>query len=115
MVSRHLPDLTLYDIDLPAGLHLPDSSHSTVIGSGIKSEVPPHRDRRFGTPVTMGWRGGVRGGNINSYFPPGTKNIIDPPAGEKEAKLAQKLGQLQPFIAVFPHECMGQLASFGPT
>ena len=27
---------------------------------------------------------------------------------------AQKLGQLQPFIAVFAQECMGQLASFGP-
>jgi hypothetical protein len=27
----------------------------------------------------------------------------------------RKLAQLQPFIAVFPHECMGQLASFGPT
>ena len=34
---------------------------------------------------------------------------------EKDAKLAQKLGQLQPFIVVFPQECMGQLASFGPT
>jgi hypothetical protein len=34
---------------------------------------------------------------------------------EKDAKLAQKLGQLQPFAAVFPQECMGQLASFGPT
>jgi hypothetical protein len=34
---------------------------------------------------------------------------------EKGAKLAQNLGQLQPFIAVFPQECMGQLASFGPT
>jgi hypothetical protein len=34
---------------------------------------------------------------------------------EKDAKLAQKLGQLQPFIAVLPLECMGQLASFGPT
>ena len=34
---------------------------------------------------------------------------------EKDAKLAQKLGQLQPFIAMFPRECMGQLASFGPT
>jgi hypothetical protein len=29
--------------------------------------------------------------------------------------LAQMLGQLQPFIAVLPQECMGQLASFGPT
>ena len=25
------------------------------------------------------------------------------------------LGQLQPFITVFSQECMGQLASFGPT
>ena len=33
----------------------------------------------------------------------------------KTPKLAQKLGQLQPFSAVFPQECMGQLASFGPT
>jgi hypothetical protein len=28
--------------------------------------------------------------------------------------LAQKLGQLQPFVAVFLQECMGQLVSFGP-
>jgi hypothetical protein len=34
---------------------------------------------------------------------------------EKDAELAQKLGQLQPFLAVFPQECMGQLAPFGPT
>ena len=34
---------------------------------------------------------------------------------EKDTKLAQKLIQLQPFIAVFQQECMGQLASFGPT
>ena len=33
--------------------------------------------------------------------------------GEKAAKLAQKLDQLQPFIAVFPQECMGQLALLG--
>ena len=36
------------------------------------------------------------------------------PPSEKDANLAQNLGQLQPFIAVFPQECMGQLASFGP-
>jgi hypothetical protein len=36
-------------------------------------------------------------------------------ADEKAAKLAQKLGQLQPFVAVSLQECMGQLASFGPT
>jgi hypothetical protein len=36
-------------------------------------------------------------------------------AGEKDAELAQKLVQLQPFLAVFPQECEGQLASSGPT
>ena len=34
---------------------------------------------------------------------------------EKDAKLAQKLGQLSSFMAVFPQKCMGQLVSFGPT
>jgi hypothetical protein len=34
---------------------------------------------------------------------------------EGDAVSAQKLGQLQPFIAVFPQECAGQLASSGPT
>ena len=34
---------------------------------------------------------------------------------EKDAKLAQKLGQLQPFIAVFLQECTGYLAYFGST
>jgi hypothetical protein len=31
----------------------------------------------------------------------------DKSTSEKDARLAQKLGQLQPFIAVFPQECMG--------
>jgi hypothetical protein len=39
----------------------------------------------------------------------------DPPSGEKDAELAQKLGQRRPFIAVFPPECRGQLASSGLT
>jgi hypothetical protein len=34
---------------------------------------------------------------------------------EKDAVSAQKSGQLQPFIAVISLECMGRLASFGPT
>ena len=34
---------------------------------------------------------------------------------EKDAKLDHKLDQLQPFIAASPQECVGQLASFGPT
>ena len=35
-------------------------------------------------------------------------------SSEKDANLAQKLGQLQPFIAISSHECLGQLASVGP-
>jgi hypothetical protein len=34
---------------------------------------------------------------------------------EKDATLAQKLSQLQPFMDVVLLECMGQLASFWPT
>jgi hypothetical protein len=34
---------------------------------------------------------------------------------KKDAKLAQKLGELLPFLAVFPQERMGQLVSSGPT
>ena len=35
--------------------------------------------------------------------------------GEKDATLAQKLSQLQPFMDVFLLECTGQLAYFGAT
>jgi hypothetical protein len=37
-----------------------------------------------------------------------------PTASEKNAKLAQMLGQPQPFLAVLSLECVGQLASLGP-
>ena len=33
---------------------------------------------------------------------------------ENDANLAQQLAQLQPFIAAFSQERMGQLPSFGP-
>jgi hypothetical protein len=33
--------------------------------------------------------------------------------GAIDAVSAQKLAQLQPFIALFPQECTGQLASLG--
>jgi hypothetical protein len=35
--------------------------------------------------------------------------------GEEDAELVRKLGQLQPFLAAFRPECVGQPASFGPT
>jgi hypothetical protein len=34
-------------------------------------------------------------------------------AGEKDAELGQRLGQLQPFIAVSSWKCVGQLVPFG--
>jgi hypothetical protein len=34
---------------------------------------------------------------------------------EKDTKLAQKMGQFRPLIAVLPQRCTGQLASVGPT
>jgi hypothetical protein len=58
------------------------------------------------------------GGSTPGRAAPPTRTRRSPPPaaahlpGEKDAKLAQKLGQLQPFRAVFPQECMGQLASF---
>jgi hypothetical protein len=34
---------------------------------------------------------------------------------EAMAQAIAKVSQLQPFIAVFPQECMGQLTCVGPT
>jgi hypothetical protein len=45
----------------------------------------------------------------------GQSSLREADPAEKDAKLAQKLGQLQPLIAVLAPECAGQLASFGPT
>jgi hypothetical protein len=44
---------------------------------------------------------------VKKFSLPGEKDI--------DAKLVQNLGQLQPFIGVFPQECMGQLGYFGST
>jgi hypothetical protein len=51
---------------------------------------------------------------VDGYYP--MCEVKRPHANQvRKPKLAQKLGRLQPFIAVFPQECMGQLACFGPT
>ena len=52
---------------------------------------------------------------IERLAPSWTGTSGEAPSGEKDAMLAQKLGQLQPLTAVFLPECMGQLASSGPT
>jgi hypothetical protein len=61
--------------------------------------------------MTHGYAGGKLDGDISGHT---AREQLDC-KGEKDAKLAQKLGQLQPFIAVFSRENMCQLASFGPT
>jgi hypothetical protein len=58
------------------------------------------------------------GGEVCQNHPDCPKGQVHATAGDitqVRKTLAQKLGQLQPFLAVFPLECMGQLASFGPT
>ena len=54
-----------------------------------------------------------------SWAAPGTARYSAAALGRysrvrKMPRLAQKLGQLQPFLAVFPHECTGQLACLWP-
>ena len=51
-----------------------------------------------------------------AQFPPPTVRVMSFLAvSEKDTKLAQKLGQLQSFLAILTQECVGQLAYFGPT
>jgi hypothetical protein len=52
---------------------------------------------------------------LDGVRPPDRDGEGGHPESEKDAKLAQKLYQLQSFIVVFPQEAMGQFASFGPT
>ena len=67
---------------------------------------------RGGRGAAGGAAGGVQGGAQGGG---GGREAGVSGASEKDAKLAQKLGQPQPFMAVFSLECTGQLASFGPT
>jgi hypothetical protein len=50
---------------------------------------------------------------LGALVSPGHRSGFALALSDKDAKLAQKLDQLQPSIAVFPRECMGQLAYFG--
>ena len=50
----------------------------------------------------------------NSPTEPAKINRFVQVASEKDAELAQKSGQPQPFQAMFPQECMDRLAYFGP-
>ena len=75
-------------------------------GPQARRHDPGHAGRRPQPDVHR------RGAEVQAELRPALRQHLP---GEKDAKLAQKLGQLQPFRTVFPEECMGQLASFGPT
>ena len=73
-----------------------------AVGGAAQGSAAGHRLQRVGGLLRHDRRQPVRSQD-------------EPRASEKDTKLAQKLGQLQPFVAAFPRECVGQLASFGPT
>ena len=80
------------------------------------SPAPPERSARLTTGV--GPDPDPAAGRLGPQTRP--PDLAPAPASdlapsEKDVKLAQKLGQLQPFTVVFPQEGMGQLAPFGPT
>jgi hypothetical protein len=85
----------------------------------VLKAAPAHRPGR-----AVGWVDDVVVGGAapaNEPRHPGGSVISMPPcifctdnrSSKKDAKLAQKLGQLQPFIAVFPQECMANLHLLG--
>jgi hypothetical protein len=88
--------------------HRSGRTTATVSATGAtgprQSPAPPRAAPRRAAAVKCGAAaalGGAAGGG----------GVVGGGGGEKDAKLAQKLGQLQPFGAVFPQECMGQFAS----
>jgi hypothetical protein len=82
-------------------LDLSDSSLEKDDHFPVKlSKSGPDKSKR-----TLGGAGGARAGDVGQGLE----------QSEEAAKLAQMLGQLQPFTAVFSQEGMGQLAYFGPT
>jgi hypothetical protein len=79
---------------------------------GVMLSTAPSLISRDGAQYTFSLCcGGSRTLDCIGYF--GDWSACTP--SEKDAELAQKLGQHQPFVAVFPQEYMGQLAYFGPT
>jgi hypothetical protein len=69
--------------------------------------VGPPRDLEQEGAVAMGLYAIAASIAKNGITVPGTTPQV--------RKIAQKLGQLQPFLAVFLQECMGQHVYFGPT
>jgi hypothetical protein len=65
------------------------------------------------TSAATKYRKGLQVGDAEAQTAASEQVVLS--TSEKDAKLAQKLGQLQPFIAVFSQECTSQLAASGPT
>jgi hypothetical protein len=120
--------------DLTAG-HRPDGQPAASAGRASKKRAVQAAPARQHTLLTVetgpasasaelrrdcvveAWRSVEADGasTASSTKPAVELDAADLDTSEKDAKLAEKLGQLQPFMAVFPQECVGQLASFGPT
>jgi hypothetical protein len=75
--------------------------------------------RAVSTPGLSAFLAALKASSVNETDG-GNDDLVDLLGGglgnQVRKKLAQKLGQLQPFLAeVFPQQFMGQLASSGPT
>jgi hypothetical protein len=64
----------------------------------------------LGQPDTFLAAGRLGGADLGPPRPGGRRGWHSGVSSGKGAESAQKLGHLQPFIAVFPQECMEQLA-----
>jgi hypothetical protein len=84
-----------------------EKSKRIVAGSAPGLDAP----FRFVLPCFASASSSIRAPRI--AFPDLGESRPFQPGCWKDAKLAQKLGQLQPSIAVLSHECMGQLAYLG--
>jgi hypothetical protein len=115
--------------DIPAGGHRTRAVLSFRPAPLCLGRAPPQRRRRavrsestdrvygtfgvFGTSLPLNLKICIFHASSREMVP--TMISCSERMSEKDTKLTQKLGQLQPFMAVFPPECVGQLASSGPT
>jgi hypothetical protein len=85
----------------------PEGWCSTDCGDSTCRYGPGHRpNARSGAAAWAASDSDTAGG----FWMVGGDAVRDFSYSEQDAKLAQKLGQLQPLIAVLPHGCTGQLA-----
>ena len=80
----------------------------TICNLVLRRENKGWRTNVTSAPVALGLQQGRPGPHARAK--PGDRGW----PGENDAKLAQKLGQLQSFLDALPQECTGRLTSYGP-